>query len=277
MQALMLIIAVLGCAQATRCGIRKGKDSGLRISGGADALPNEFPWQVAMTTKSCGWTSYGCGGSIINDRWIVTAAHCVDFSKNASDYTILLGKHELRACEATQQERTVDKIVVHPKYHGTGVPVYDVALMRLSEPLNWNDYVGPVCLPDEGDDYTNVTCTTSGWGFNATKNGTVLRVHPKVLQKLDLPIWTSVKCANTYGTMYNRNSMFCAGYENQIKGSCHGDSGSPLVCPRKDGQWVLAGIVSFGAHNCTGPGVFSRVTSSTNWIQSTICEDHNCS
>ncbi|XP_064482598.1 chymotrypsinogen A-like [Ornithodoros turicata] len=273
MQALVLFIAVLGYAQATKCGIRKENSRVPRMSGGTDALPNEFPWQVAMTEKSCGWTDFNCGGSVVNDRWVVTAARCA--RKNASDYTVLVGKHQLRGCEATQDYRTVDKIIVHPKYNGKTFD-YDVALMRLSTPLDLNDYVGPVCLPDEDDDYTNVTCTTSGWGDVVTKNGTF--IQPETLQKVDLPVLSSGKCAKTFGTGYNRNSMICAGIDGTAKGPCSDDWGGPLVCPRNDGRWVLAGIASWGnREKCAGPAVYSRVTSSTTWIQDTICKDHNCS
>ncbi|XP_064480513.1 chymotrypsinogen B2-like [Ornithodoros turicata] len=275
MKVAILFVVTIYCVLATKCGHRRNSNGGPRIIGGTDALPHEFPWQVSLWAKNSTLhlDTHYCGASVVNENWILTAAHCcADYP--AFEFRALFGKHNLRQSEETQQRRYIEKVIMHDKFVLTRAQ-YDYCLIRLSEPVNFTEYIGPVCLPEPEEDYTGAMCTTSGWG--RTANG---RTHTDILQKVDLPIWTNDECALAYaGYLFNiTDDMICAGYKEGGKGTCFGDSGGPLVCEREDGSWVQVGITSWGGrgNKCAlpnEPSVLARVSYVLDWIQSTIGEN----
>ncbi|XP_064480505.1 plasma kallikrein-like isoform X2 [Ornithodoros turicata] len=278
MKVAVLFLAIIYCALAAKCGQRRDSDGSPRIIGGTDALPHEFPWQVSLTVRLLSVDFHNCGASVVNENWIITAAHCCD-SLLASAYVALFGKQNLRHLEEAQEERYFDKVVMHEKYvviDNGAAAEYDYCLVRLSEPVNFTDYIGPVCLPEPEEDYTNVTCTATGWGL--TENG---GTTADILQKVDLPILTNDECALAFAEhqLNITDDMICAGYKEGGKGTCNGDSGGPIVCEREDGSWVQVGIASWvggRTDQCAlpnEPSVFARVNYVLDWIHSTIREN----
>ncbi|XP_064480510.1 plasma kallikrein-like [Ornithodoros turicata] len=274
MKGVLLFVASIYCAFATKCGHRRDSDGSSRIIGGTDALPHEFPWQVSLTVRE----QNGCGASVVNENWILTAAHCCRYYPYV-ELVALFGKHNIRQLEEPQEARTFEKVIMHDKFALTDNELrveYDYCLVRLSEPVNFTEFIGPVCLPEPGEDYTGAMCTTSGWG-RVTNGG----YTPDILQKVDLPIWTNEECALAYAEhqLNITDDMVCAGYKEGRKGTCRGDSGGPLVCERDDGSWVQVGITSWGGDErdlCAlpnEPSVFARVSYVLDWIHSTIREN----
>lgn len=255
----VLFVALFSCGYGTQCGIRNKVYDTDRIVGGTDAGPHEFPWQASLRLFS----SPVCGATILNDRWVVTAAHCIRYRYYF--YKVLVGKNHLDRIESTEQSYSVSAIIVHPKFDPETVD-YDVALILLSRPVNFTKYtyLRPVCLPHSSENFTGLPCIATGWGYTRPDGS-----ESDVLQKVNLPAWSQSSCRSTYKDINDiTNRMMCAGYYKGGRGPCKGDSGGPLQCPRSDGTWVLAGITSWGM-TCAAPrrpGVFMRVSTVRKFV-----------
>ncbi|XP_053533028.1 uncharacterized protein LOC108277243 [Ictalurus punctatus] len=234
-----------------------------KIVGGENAAPGSWPWQISFQTSG----SHFCGGSLINQNWVLSAAHCFQ-SFAADSITILLGMQSLEGTNANLQERSTSNIIIHQGYDQT-TKDNDIALVQLSSSVTFNDYVMPVCLAASSSSFpggTNVWVT--GWGRIGSS---VDLPSPGTLQEVEVPIVSNSYCANRYGTGSITNNMMCAGFSQGGKDSCQGDSGGPLVV-KVNGTWVQAGIVSFG-NGCAlpnFPGVYTRVSQYQDWINSKI-------
>jgi len=228
-----------------------------RIVGGEEATPNEFPWQVSMQY----FGSHICGGSIYNANTVITAAHCGEIA-SPSAFSVLAGKHNLRVTENTQQLRQVSQVVLHPGYPGVTGFSNDIAILKLSAPLDLNAAVGPVPIAPTGYTATG-EATVTGWG--TTREGGSL---PDTLQKVNVPIVTDAACRQAYGDSQVDDSMICAGLPNGGKDSCQGDSGGPFLANDRGTGYYLAGIVSwgFGCARPGYPGVYSEVAFHNDFI-----------
>ncbi|KAK0061848.1 trypsin-7 [Biomphalaria pfeifferi] len=226
-----------------------------RVVGGWPAAECEFPWQVAITIGTV-----FCGGSIVDKRHIVTAAHCMKDKKTgqpfpASSVFVRVGSSFV----SNTRVYRVSNVNVHPR-HTSILKDYDVAVLTLAQDLIFSYCVAPVCLPDPGENTDDVDyCTTSGWGVTDFYSNTL----QQRLRSVELPIVDQYLCQQSYGTRLVNSLKLCAGdYYNGGTDSCQGDSGGPLVC-LKQGRFVLYGIVSFGT-GCAKPyytGIYTRVTS----------------
>uniref|UniRef100_A0A674F4A6 Transmembrane serine protease 3 n=1 Tax=Salmo trutta TaxID=8032 RepID=A0A674F4A6_SALTR len=160
------------------------------------------------------------------------------------------------------QALAVQKIIYHGRYRPKALD-YDIALMKLAEPLTFNGLVEPICLPNFGEDFEDGTmCWISGWG--ATSDG---GDASDSLLSARVPL-ISTKACSTPGVYqgYISPGMICAGYLEGGTDSCQGDSGGPLAC--EDSVWKLVGATSWG-QGCADrnkPGVYTRVTQSLKWI-----------
>ncbi|MFZ9857619.1 MAG: DUF1986 domain-containing protein [Roseiflexaceae bacterium] len=234
-----------------------------QIVGGIETTPNEFPWQILLTYSGL---NASCGGSVIHESWILTAAHCV-YGEDPSWRTVVAGIHD-RTSDASNpylQRRTVKRIVVHPNYNSSTLD-YDIALLELTTPLTLNSQVAPIYLAGTRDMtlYNSGTVfTVSGWGHTAYSGSAAIK-----LRKVDVPVVSSITCDGAYGTITDR--MFCAG--NMASGgvdSCQGDSGGPIF-KNDGGIYKLTGIVSSGT-GCAWPGypgIYTHVANLRPWVES---------
>jgi trypsin len=253
------------------CGISKYADAGdfplperRLIVGGIPARPNEFPWQISMRT----WSNFHyCGGSIINEQWVLTAAHCVEGDIPAQ-VQIVAGDHTRNEINSARQVFTVDGLFMHPDYDDREL-TGDAALVKLSTRIEFNDNVQPVCAPEPANDYVYYLSQCSGWG-TLFSGGPCC---PETLQYVTLNVTTNAFCAAAYPGETITDDMICASDNNggRERDSCQGDSGGPLTIKSSDGKFSLIGIVSWGYGCASGwPGVYGRVTEFLDWIEQTI-------
>ncbi|XP_041651915.1 ST14 transmembrane serine protease matriptase a [Cheilinus undulatus] len=244
------------------CGKRLSKTS--RIVGGQDAEDGEFPWQVSLHVRNFG---HVCGASIISQRWLVTAAHCVqdDGKRRYSQpgtWEAYLGLHNQRAIGNTVVRRSLKRIISHPNYNAYTFD-NDIALMELDSPINYSEHIQPICLPAAQHDFqTGSNVWITGWG--ATREGGFAAT---VLQKAQVRIINHSVCDTLLGGQLT-SRMTCAGVLSGGVDACQGDSGGPLSSPAGT-RMFLAGVVSWG-DGCARrnkPGVYTTVTKYRGWIK----------
>merc|ERR1712170_1772 len=161
-------------AWVSECGKSKYPDAGLEgfIVGGRESRPGEMPWQVSLTRLS---GSHFCGGIIINEDWILTAAHCVE-GKAASSLLVVVGEHDHSATDnPSRTVLTVDRIISHEMYDQAAPLDADIALLKVSSKIAFSDDVQPACPPEANNDYVGDIYTVSGWGTIRSGGGFIPR------------------------------------------------------------------------------------------------------
>ncbi|XP_070704723.1 trypsin-like isoform X1 [Pempheris klunzingeri] len=256
----VVLLGLTGCyAQSDDCGIAPLNN---KIVGGEDAPAGAWPWQASLHRSG----SHFCGGSLINDQWVLTAAHCFE-STSTDGLIVYLGRENQQLFNLNEQSRTVSQVINHPDYDDTPNN-NDVSLLQLSSPVEFTNYIRPVCLAASGSVFEAGTTTwVTGWG---TIRSGVSLPFPQTLQEVSVPVVSNSKCSEAYTGIITSN-MICAGLDEGGKDSCQGDSGGPMVS-KNSSRWVQAGVVSFG-RGCAEPnfpGVYARVSEYQSWINSQI-------
>jgi len=237
------------------CGVQGDAQ---RIIGGQDADKGEWPWIAKLSIGG-----KLCGANLIDKNWVLTAAHCLE-GRSVYDITLRFGMHNRIDYSPEVQIRYAKRFTIHPEYR---FPDYDIALIELSEPVVYNDFVKPICLPQGEEIPLDTTCVAIGWG--------IVDLSPEkianTLQEVELRVLSSTLCKRSYGSFRIKDDrMICAGRIAGTKDTCGGDSGGPLMCQRcTTCQWMLYGVTSFGSIECGkagAPGVYSKVGYYETWI-----------
>tara|TARA_Y100000590_G_scaffold427935_1_gene538686 strand:- start:734 stop:2548 length:1815 start_codon:yes stop_codon:yes gene_type:complete len=229
------------------------------IVGGDEVDPAcpdcKYPFMVSIQSS---WGGHFCGGSLVREDWVVTAAHCVQ-GESPSGLQVKIGLHNVNGTTGSET-RYVDQVITHPSYDGWSLD-NDYALLHLTQSSTFE----PIPLiTDESHDNDGIWSTTMGWG--ATSSG---GWSSDVLLEVGVPI------DDDCGYIGNEitNNMICAGDSNGGEDSCQGDSGGPLIV-EWNGEYELIGIVSWG-YGCADagyPGVYSRIEPRKDWFFSYIGE-----
>merc|ERR1712222_123653 len=255
-----------------------------RIVGGKEVNPkNKLPYQVLVSPCNKEGRCLMCGGTILNKRYVVTAAHCLYAGKDlmtlkgGATFRVMLGEHD--HCKSTSSFVLASAVHKHPKFDlNNASGDNDIAILKLSKDLTFSDKIKPVCLPTSATkDYSGKASTVSGWG--GTKAYTPLKPvdQPRqcALKEAIVEILkpSSKKCSNFLGDS-SSTTMLCAWAKG--KDACQGDSGGPLTVA-ENGKYVLLGVVSYGSGCATErPGVYARVQGFLPWMKKIIA-DGECS
>lgn len=236
-----------------------------KIVGGQFAKAGDDPWQVALirSSKTGPDRRPFCGGSLISDRWVVTAAHCVDNGTLASYVDVLGGTTDV---DSGGVRVSVAEIITRPDYVPGDVPRHDIALLRLQASMTGPqirsiELLQPTVEPSALED--DAAARVTGWGA-VGEGGSAVRE----LRAVDLMIFTNQECNDRVA--YNgtvKDEMVCAGFAGEPRDSCQGDSGGPLTVSVQ-GKRRLAGVVSWG-EGCARPnryGVYTRAARYVGWI-----------
>jgi len=247
----MINLLSKGChSEQPVCGVAKLNP---RIVGGQDASPGSWPWQASISDRGL----YICSGSLISDQWVLTAAHCITGSPNIE---IHLGRHNQSGPNPNEMARNVNMSIRHPEYDSF-TSDHDIGLMKLSSPVNFTDYIQPICLASMNSTFhAGTTSWAAGWGF------TQPRSFPDILQEVDLKIVGNNECQCNLSFPITEN-MMCAGGGAGGKDTCQGDSGGALLT-KMGSYWVQGGVTSFG-FGCArrySPGAYARVSQYQTWI-----------
>ncbi|XP_050082329.1 serine proteinase stubble [Anopheles aquasalis] len=263
----------ISAARNADCGVQTMGRPETRIVGGKNAPFGRWPWQVSVRrTSFFGFSStHRCGGAVINDNWIATAGHCVD-DLLTSQIRIRVGEYDFSHVQEQLPyiERAVARKVVHPKYNFFTYE-FDLALVKLEQPLVFAPHISPICLPATDDLLIGENATVTGWG-RLSEGGTL----PSVLQEVSVPIVSNDRCKSMFLRAgrheFIPDIFLCAGHETGGQDSCQGDSGGPLQVKGKDGHYFLAGIISWGigCAEANLPGVCTRISKFVPWIMETV-------
>ncbi|OXB60895.1 hypothetical protein ASZ78_014447, partial [Callipepla squamata] len=183
-----------------------------RIIGGANSVEGEWPWQASLQVRG----RHICGGTLIADRWVVSAAHCFQDERLASPsvWTVYLGKYFQNISSHTEVSFKVIRLFLHPYYEEDSHD-YDVALLQLDHPVITSPFIQPICLPASSHLFEpGLHCWITGWG--ALKEGGHIS---NILQKVDVQIIQQDICSEAYHYMISPR-MLCAGYNKGKKDAC---------------------------------------------------------
>ncbi|KAF6728477.1 Serine protease 56 [Oryzias melastigma] len=234
-----------------------------RIVGGSPAPPGSWPWLVNLQLDG----ALMCGGVLVDSSWVVTAAHCFAGSRSESSWTAVVGEFDITKTDPDEQVLKVNRIISHPKFNPKTFN-NDLALVELTSPVILSEHVTPVCLPSTTDPPTGTACLVAGWG-SLYEDGP----SADVVMEAKVPLLPQNTCKSALGKELVTSTMFCAGYLSGGIDSCQGDSGGPLIYQDHiSGRFQLYGITSWG-DGCGErgkPGVYTRVTAFSDWIQAEI-------
>jgi secreted trypsin-like serine protease len=267
-----LINLLMAVVLSSGVGTSPGATSG-RIIGGRPADSARWPWVVSLQHTygdSDPYHNHFCGGSLIAPDWVITAAHCVEATQ-PFDVAVFFGATNLRHGRGTTVG--VRRIIVHPDYFAdlfTG----DLALLQLDSPVQ---DAPVVALVNATATLTGSRAVAVGWGN--MKADTDSPLFPFRLQQVELPIVSNTTCNEGFEQAQSLlinpigSDMLCAGYLAGGKDTCRGDSGGPLMI-RRNGQWVLAGLTSWGEGCASSYGVYTRLSRFVDFIRDAMSRDY---
>lgn len=242
------------------------------ILGGEEASLGEFPHMVAIGYNVENVLEFKCGGSLLSTRYVVTAAHCIEHIDQIEPEMVRVGVIVLGDKKwHDETDFRIAEIKTHPEY--TPREKYnDIALIRLSKPVETTNNAHPICLYTGKED-PDMSLTITGWGVTNTK---LYNSKSNILMKANVTLFSRTECGESYTNLRALprgviSQQLCAGDRQGISDTCQGDSGGPLQAfTGVDGQYRLIGITSFGRACGVYPGVYTRISQYLDWIENIV-------
>jgi len=254
-----------------RCGVTTQNN---RIVGGSEARQGAWPWAVILGRKRLGsGFQVMCGGTLVDEDTIVTAAHCFDsIPGQQGPNSVRLGDHDIttEGDGASPTDISIARSIQHPGWNSNTLSD-DIAIVKLSSPVSYSRNIKQACLPDayKGQDLPSLLRSTPptiiGWGSTFSGGGPQNR-----LRQAQVPMVTQQTCANAYAAISRvtiGSTKLCAG--DGRRDTCNGDSGGALLSNRIGNSYAVVGVTSFGV-DCARedfPGVYTRVDQYLEWIR----------
>merc|ERR1712168_612479 len=225
------------------------------IVNGKDAPVGAWPWQASLQADG----NHFCGGAVISDQWILTAAHCVVLGPKGP-FQVVLGQHDLKSKFGKPETYETENVIAHANFDMyVKFILNDIALVKLKTKIDFSNKLVQIVPMAEADgpDFTGEDCRLTGWGrtsgFGSGASNTLQQVNTVAITRESCEeLWRAwgFKIKDSHICLYTGKG-----------GACQGDSGGPCVC-NKDGQWILAGITSGGSPICNvkRPSIYSRVS-----------------
>ncbi|GAB0091379.1 hypothetical protein DMENIID0001_062170 [Sergentomyia squamirostris] len=259
------------------CGLIEPIQSSIPLVLNGEAYPRgAWPWLVSVFAYDGSKLGFRCGGTLISNILVVTAAHCFfnQFFRKLpiDDITIVLGQHNIRRYDSDTKIIYPKSVNIHPNYRTLGSADSDIAVVVFPEKVAFTKYIKPVCLWKEPKGLESVVGqrgVVAGWGRD--ENGNAFTALPK---KLEIPVVSDATCLRSHQAfqMITTEQTFCGGWRNGSYSPCNGDSGGGMIFNR-EGKWFIRGIVStsLSNQNICDPNeyvVFVDVVPFLEWIKS---------
>ena len=231
------------------------------VVGGVETSTKEFPHMARLGYPGLDGIKWGCGGTIISRRYILTAGHCVQ-GKYGQPTFVKIGDDD-----SDPQTFRVSRVIAYPEYRYPR-QYHDIALVEVDRGIRFDNYFGPACVNSRTITGNNSVIAT-GWGSTS-----LFEDNSDVLMKVNLELFKFDECHPKYersrfleiGLIEDQH--LCAGSRNEQKDTCEGDSGGPL---QEDSKciYTVFGVTSFGAGCGTVgvPAVYTRVSNYIDWIE----------
>ncbi|GLV40321.1 uncharacterized protein CBL_07083 [Carabus blaptoides fortunei] len=248
------------------------------VIGGENANPREFPHMALLGYKEKPNIEWKCGGTLISERFVLTAGHCLETAFGPLKW-VRLGELNIKSNTDHSQpvDFSVEELIKHPEYLPP-LSYNDIALVKLKGQVKFNRFIRPACL--HTTTYINASrYIVTGWGDTAYGS----RKGSDILQKVVLDSFSQDTCNATYGNNMSKRKLrngilpetqMCAGGANAEKDTCQGDSGGPLQIYHKTVHcmYSIVGVTSFGkVCGFIGiPGIYTRVSAYIDWIEKTV-------
>ncbi|XP_028642888.1 serine protease 42-like [Grammomys surdaster] len=235
----------------------------MEINHGSLTAGRKWPWQVSLQSKN----EHVCGGSLISDQWVLTAAHCI---YEREEYMVMLGDNVLHS-ESENVTLVPVRDIIYPYDFDIQTMKGDIALVLLYFPVNYSSLIQPVCLPRKPFQVKNGTvCWVTGWGQqNETGESFVSVLLQEVQQSILLQKHCNQLFQRLLGTSKNLviKGMIC-GQQDLGQSPCWGNSGNPLVC-ESDNTWTQVGIMSWGVScgQALVPSIYTDITEYDQWVR----------
>ncbi|XP_055636299.1 serine protease snake-like [Toxorhynchites rutilus septentrionalis] len=245
------------------------------IVDGEAAKAREFPHMALIGYGAGSAVQYLCGGSLVSDKFVLTAGHCTNSVEFGQPTTVRLGELALDSTndEAFPEDYNIAELIPHPEYRQIS-QYNDIALLKLDRKVIFSPYIRPICLPLTGT-LTNKRAIATGWGTIGYSEAT-----SPILLKVVLDMFGYDECAQQFEVNrklkdgLQEKSQICAGSRNSSKDTCQGDSGGPLQIYNDNVYctYTIIGITSFGKYCglAGSPGVYTRVYEYISWIENLI-------
>lgn len=252
--------------QCSKCG----------VGGPSTSTSVSAPWHVGL------FNAFGflCSGVVVDRRWVLTAVHCLTSHTNgltsrqlsAADVEDMRMRVRFDSSRPSNNEHvTVSHVILHPSFNDSDRS-HDIALVRLSSPLDFGDQLRPVCLPSTSTGvFDNLTrCVVTGLAYTPLSGFSQVNR----IAEGDAKLLTYEQCVNATSkyafTTLKNSSMICATLQPGPGDICFGDSGSLLMCTsNSQGSWTIVGLASWSLTNCAVT-VYARITSCVSWIRQTL-------